>query len=113
MGKHFECSTSRRDKTHFGLHHLPPPPPPRTSNSAIYKARQVGETLHKNRLNAKPTDLYYMGRRMAGYPDLNETVDIFFGMMNVIIFYNSTNPPILWNEIAKFDRILRNPEGRQ
>jgi hypothetical protein len=37
----------------------------------------------------------------------------FFGMMNVIIVFDSANPPILWNEIAKFDRILRSPEGRQ
>ena len=104
-------------KTHFGLHHLAPP----RTNSAVYKARQVGETLliqqeqvdeDKSRLNAKTTDLYYMGR-MAGYPDLNETVANFFEMMNVIIVYDPANPPILWNEIAKFDRILRSPEGRQ
>ena len=69
-------------KTHFGLHYLAPP----RTNSAVYKARQVGETLliqqeqvdeDKSRLNAKTTDLYYMGR-MTGYPDLNETVAFFW-----------------------------------
>ena len=34
-------------------------------------------------------------------------------MINVIIIYEPANPPILWNEIAKFERILRSPEGRQ
>jgi hypothetical protein len=70
-------------KTHFGLHHLAPP----RTNSAVYKARQVGETLliqqeqvdeDKSRLNAKTTNLYYMLGRMTGYPDLNETVAIFW-----------------------------------
>ena len=104
-------------KIHFGLHHLAPP----RTNSAVYKARQVGETLliqqeqvdeDKSRLNAKTTDLYYMDC-MTGYPDLNETVANFLGMMNVIIVFDPASPPILWNEIAKFDRILRSPEGRQ
>ena len=33
--------------------------------------------------------------------------------MCVIIVYNPAHPPLIWQELAKFDLVMRSPEGRQ
>ena len=89
--------------------------------SAVYKSRQEGEILltqqeqveeDKSRVTAKTTELYYMGR-MGSLFEINELLGNFFALMNVIIQYDERNQPILWQEIAKFDKIIRTAEGRK
>ncbi|KAI2504002.1 hypothetical protein MHU86_10435 [Fragilaria crotonensis] len=102
--------------SNFGLYHLAPP----RTNSAIYRNRQEGETLlvqqeqveeDKSRVGAKITDLYFNGR-MGNLAELNEMIGNFYALMNVIIEFDARRPPILWQEIVKFDKILRTEEGR-
>lgn len=102
--------------SNFGLYHLAPP----RTNSAVYRNRQEGETLlvqqeqveeDKSRVGAKITDLYFNGR-MGNLAELNEMIGNFFALMNVIIEFDARRPPILWQEIVKFDKILRTEEGR-
>jgi hypothetical protein len=103
-------------KTNFGLYHLAPP----RTNSAVYRSRQEGETLlvqqeqveeDKSRVNAKITDLYFMGR-VGNLAEINKLLGNFFALMNTIIEFDIRCPPILWSEIAKFDKILQTEEGR-
>ena len=104
-------------KSNFGIHHLAPP----RTMSATYRTRQQGAILlvqqeqveeDSSRLQAKATELYYNGR-MGSPADINEMIGNFFGLMNTIIRYKRTAKPVLWTEIAKFDQLLRTPEGRQ
>ncbi len=84
-------------KTKFGLHHLAPP----KTNSAACRSRQEGESLlvqqeqveeDRSRVAAKTTELYY-GGRMYTLAETNETIGNFFGLMNIIIEYDSKHPP--------------------
>ena len=104
-------------KSNFGIHHLVPP----RTMSANYRSRQQGAILlvqqeqveeDSSRSQAKATELYYNGR-MGSPADINEMIGFFFGWMNTIIRYKRNAKPILWTEIAKFDQLLRTPEGRQ
>ena len=45
--------------------------------------------------------------------EVNEMIGNFFALMNVIIDYETAQPPMLWQEIAKYDQLLRTQEGRQ
>lgn len=104
-------------KTKVGLHHLAPP----RTNSAAYRSRQEGESLlvqqeqveeDRSRQTAKTTELYF-GGRMYTLTDTNESLGNLFGLMCLIIEYNPRHPPILWQELTKFDKIFRTREGRK
>ena len=104
-------------KTHFGLHHLAPP----RTWSAAYITRQEGATMlvqqeqveeDKSKLAAKTSELYHHGL-MGGIAELNETIGNFYALMNAIVVIHEEAPPVIWQEITKFDKILRSPEGKQ
>ena len=104
-------------KTNFALHHLAPP----NTNSTVYKQRQQGEIKlvqqeqvgeDKSRFSTKTTDLYHHGR-MGTVPEMHTLIGTFFAIMCVIIVCNPAHPPLVWQELAKFDQVMRSPEGRQ
>jgi len=104
-------------KTHFGLHHLAPP----RTWSLAYITRQEGATMlvqqeqveeDKSKLAAKTSDLYHYGL-IGGINELNETIGNFYALMHSVIIVNEEAPPVIWEEIVQFDKILRSPEGKQ
>ena len=50
---------------------------------------------------------------MGSPADINKMIGNYFALMNTIIQYKRHAKPVLWTEIAKFDQLLRTPEGRQ
>jgi hypothetical protein len=103
-------------KTNFGLHHLAPP----RTWTATYITRQQGELQltqqeqveeDKSRYNAKMTELYHLGC-MGTINDIHEMVGNLYGLMCVIIEFDSANPPLIWTEIIKYMQILRSSDGK-
>jgi hypothetical protein len=50
---------------------------------------------------------------MGGIAELNETIGNFYALMHAVIIVNEETPPVIWQEIVQFDKILRSPEGKQ
>ena len=95
--------------------------PPRTWTTA-YKTRLEGAVRliqqeqveeDKSKCATKMTEIYHMGRRMGTLAELNETIGNFDALMSSIVVVHNDAPPLIWEEIAKFDKILRTPEGRK
>ena len=103
-------------KTHFGIHHLAPP----RTWTAAYKSRLEGAIKliqqeqveeDKSKCATKVTEIYHMGR-MGSLEDINKTIGNFFALMHCIIIVDPAFPPLIWTEIAEFDKILRTDVGR-
>jgi hypothetical protein len=102
-------------KTHVAFHHLAPP----QTWAANYKSRmegainvtqqeQVEEASSRNQ--AKATDLYHFGR-MRSLNNINDCMIECFYLMNTIIEYDASTPPVVWLDIVEFDTFMRSQEA--